>query len=150
MTDKIVQVTSLLFLIRGEFKRSHRIWGSHLARSSLSAITPGQEQRREEIRPGGLASCSHSCGSPFLGDHEVSSCTERVVQSASLEHPGQPQSFSWSYYRGDLGRNKEPVSNHFSDMSANICKRSAVNGRVEREDVSTPKLLLPTLAGRLA
>ena len=57
----------------------------------------------------------------------------QVIQSVSLEHPRQPQSFSWRYYRRDLGKNKEPASNHFSDMSANICKRSAVNCRVEKK-----------------
>lgn len=63
----------------------------------------------------------------FPGNHEISG-----YRSSGLEHPGQTQSFSRGYPRRDLGRNKEPVSNHFSDKSANVCKRSAANGSAKK------------------
>lgn len=114
MTDKIVQVTSLLFLIRGEFKRSHRIWGSHLAHLHQQSYLGRSRGERRFAR--GVGTLLPQLGSPFPGDHEVSGCTERRSGAPRT----QTQSFSWYYYRGDLGRNNEPVSNRFSGTGQQI------------------------------
>lgn len=126
MTDKIAQVTSLLLLIRGEFKRSHRIWGSHLAHLGQQSHLARNEARRFAR---GWAPCSHrELRQPIF----PGTMRSPVIGSSGLEHPGQTQSFSRGYPRRDLGRNKEPVSNHFSDKSANVCKRSAANGSAKK------------------
>lgn len=63
MTDKIVQVTSLLFLIRGEFKRSHRIWGSHLAHLHQQSYLGRSRGERRFAR--GVGTLLPQLGSPF-------------------------------------------------------------------------------------
>lgn len=124
MTDKIVQVTSLLLLIRGEFKRKPQNLGLPSC-SSRSAITPGRGRGKRGDSPWGGRPAPTATGQrqpPFPG-------TGR--SGAGLEHPGR----TW---RGT--KNRSPVISLTS-------QQIYVKGQPSREDVSTPKLLLPPLAG---
>lgn len=100
MTDKIAQVTSLLLLIRGEFKRSHRIWGSHLAHLGQQSHLARNEARRFAR---GWAPCSHrELRQPIF----PGTMRSPVIRSSGLEHLGQTQSFSVATIAGTWGETK--------------------------------------------